>query len=149
MNITDEEFEALISMKTTIPDTHLNDPAVQPASMKVEGRSMKEPTDKSLPAQVAYARAYSAWLLGEGDHPDALACGISEDMAEVLRRQCRDAQHKKLDAQAPAVSFTEAEARAAAENLRNMAADLCEAGLQFHEKYCRVLARKFDTWRKE
>lgn len=103
----------------------------------------------TLPAQAAYCRAYSVWLLDEGVYPDPEVFGIDEEMAEVLRRQCRAMSHRQFDAQRPAVSFTEAEARQAAADLRDIAADLCEEGSLHHEKTLRVLAQKFDTWRKE
>lgn len=117
-------------MKTTIPDHIVNDPRL---------------------AQADYCLAYSVWLLGErrkpSSQPRAHDFGISEDMAEVLRRQCRSMAHKQLDAQAPAVSFTETEARKAAEDLRDIAASCCERGDTTYEKILRQLAQKFDTWR--
>lgn len=107
------------------------------------------PTDKSIPAQAAYCRAYSVFLMDGGDKPNHELYGIPEELAEVLRRQCRAMHHKQLDAQRPAVSFTESEARQAAEDLRHVASYACELGDIVYEKICRELAQKFDTWRRD
>lgn len=110
---------------------------------------MNTTTDKTLPAQAEYCRAYSSFLIDGSDRPKAEVFGISEELAEVLRRQCRTLAHKQSDAKRPAVSFTETEARKAAEDLRELANMLCEDDYPGFEKICRTLAQKFDTWRKE
>lgn len=110
---------------------------------------MNTPTDKSIPAQAAYCRAYSVWLLFEGPWPNSDDFGIDYELSLVLRRQCRAMHHKQLDAQRPAVSFTEAEARRAAEDLREAAAVFCEYRRTNEEAMLRLLAQKFDTWRRE
>lgn len=164
-------------MKTTIPDSMLNDPAVQRATQPHAMNTIKDaktalaghtPSTEAvnvineaarllreelinIPAlgQAAFCRAYSVWLIEDVAYPDYELFGISEELAEVLRRQCRAIHHRQLDAQRPAVTFTEAEARQAAEDLRLIAADLCERGDGDNEKILRLLAQKFDTWRRD
>lgn len=109
----------------------------------------EEPINIPALGQAAFCRAYSVWLIEDVAYPDYEVFGISEELAEVLRRQCRALHHRQLDALRPAVSFTEAEARKAAEDLRHVASYACELGDMVNEKICRTLAQKFDTWRKE
>lgn len=111
---------------------------------------MTPPTDKSRPSDIAFCCAYFDFLGGERiTQPIPAMFGVTDDFADVLRRHCRIEAHKHFDAKAPAVSFSEAEARQAAEDLRDIAASCCERGDTTYEKILRQLAQKFDTWRKE
>lgn len=112
---------------------------------------MNTPTDKSRPSDVSYCCAYVDFLNADRicTRPEAEDFGLTEEMADVLRHQCRMESHKAAAAARPAVTFTELEARQAATDLRDIANTLCEIPLPDDEKICRLLAQKFDTWRRE
>lgn len=100
---------------------------------------------------ISYCCAYVDFLnaTAECARPEAADFGLAEELAEVLRRQCRMELHNAALAARPAVTFTEQEAKQAAADLRDIANTLCEIPLPDDEKTCRLLAQKFDTWRKE
>lgn len=113
---------------------------------------MNIPTDKSRHSDISYCCAYIAFITNERNEstrPQAVDFGLTAELAEVLRAQCRIELHKAAQAARPAVTFTESEARQAAADLRDIANTLCEIPLPDDEKTCRLLAQKFDTWRKE
>lgn len=113
---------------------------------------MKIPTDKSRPSDISYCCAYVDFITNdreESTRPLAVDFGLTEALAEVLRSQCRIELHMAAKAARPAVTFTESEARQAATDLRDIANTLCEIPLPEDEKTLRLLAQKFDTWRKE
>lgn len=125
---------------------------INEAARLLREEPMNISTDKSRPSDISFCCAYVDWLNGGRDiaqRPEAAGFDLTEELALVLRRQCRMELHKAAVAARPAVTFTESEARQAAADLRDIANTLCEIPLPDDEKTCRLLAQKFDTWRKE